>query len=172
MRPNAFIPRRASVPRTAAVLLAALLGMPPVACAQDTQAARATLRGVKAVEVQVGNIDPDAERDGLSRSQLQSDVESRLRQAGITMRPSSEGILYVSVTAARGDLNIYAYSLQVAFRQAVNLARDPTIGSVVTTWSVGSGGTLSAAHLSRVRSIVTELVDQFISAYLEENPTK
>ncbi len=172
MQPHSFSTRRQPVHRIAAVLLAASLGLPLAAGAQDTRASRATLRGVKSVEVQVGDIGSDAERDGLTRSQLESDVESQLRQAGIAIRPSTEGVLYVSVTAAKGDLNVYAYSLQIAFRQAVNLARDPTIGSVVSTWSVGSGGTISAAHLSRVRSIVTALVGQFISAYLDENPTK
>ena len=170
MRSMAIFSPCPNLQRIAAILVVVSLAMPAVVGAQDTPVSRATLKGIKAVEVLVGDIDRDTEQEGLTRAHLQTEVEERLRQAGITVSPSSEGVLYVSVVAARGDLSIYAYSLQVAFRQAVTLTRDPTIGAVVTTWSVGSGGTIAAPRLGRVQSLAINLVDQFIHAYLEENP--
>src|SRR5512139_1447514 len=60
-----------------------LLLLPVSAWGQGSAAQRATLKGVNTVEVVVEAMDPVAERDGLTRAQLQTDVEERLRQAGI-----------------------------------------------------------------------------------------
>jgi hypothetical protein len=67
----------------------------------DTPMERATLKGVPTVDVVIEKIDSDAERDGLSRSQIQTDVELRLRQAGITVVPSSLCILLVKVNTGK-----------------------------------------------------------------------
>ncbi len=47
------------------------------------EAFRATLRGLSGVNVQVEPVNADAERDGLLRADLQTDVESALREAGV-----------------------------------------------------------------------------------------
>jgi hypothetical protein len=44
-----------------------------------------SLRGLQGVEVMVEDVDPEAERDGLTRNQLQVIVESELRKAGIKL---------------------------------------------------------------------------------------
>src|SRR2546425_12694340 len=52
----------------------------------DSGQARATLRGLSGVGVIIENLpDPEVERAGLTRQQLQTDVELQLRQAGITV---------------------------------------------------------------------------------------
>ena len=51
----------------------------------DNENTRATLRGLNGVQVVVEDMmKPDIERDGLTRQQLQTDVELRLRKAGIS----------------------------------------------------------------------------------------
>src|ERR1051325_9720100 len=44
---------------------------------------RELLRGLQGVYVEIESLDPDAEKDGLTKDRLQTDVELRLRQADI-----------------------------------------------------------------------------------------
>jgi hypothetical protein len=52
----------------------------------DDEIARATLRRVESVQVVVAPVAPDVARAGLTRQQLQTDVEVQLQQAGIRAR--------------------------------------------------------------------------------------
>jgi hypothetical protein len=56
----------------------------------DTEGERATLRGLDGVQVVVEDLQPDVERNGLTRQQLQTDVELRLRKAGIRVLTEQE----------------------------------------------------------------------------------
>ena len=52
--------------------------------AQDVdQESRAVLRGLQGCEVVVENLRPEIERGGLTREQLQTDMELKFRMAGI-----------------------------------------------------------------------------------------
>src|SRR4030095_7344542 len=53
--------------------------------ASDSELDRATGRGMHGVEVTVADIKPEGEGAGLTRYQLQTDVEWQLRQAGIPL---------------------------------------------------------------------------------------
>ncbi len=48
---------------------------------------REVLRGLKGLKVVVENIPPDIEGLGLTKKDVQSDVEARLRQAGLKIYP-------------------------------------------------------------------------------------
>jgi hypothetical protein len=138
---------------------------------QDSPAQRATLAGVRTVEVVVEAMSPDAERDGLARSQLRTDVELRLRQAGITVGPSLTGHLYVNVDTAKSeDGPTYAYHVLIQYIQQVVLARDPKAPVFAATWETGGVNMIGANRLHEVRRYVAAYVDQFINAYLEQNP--
>jgi hypothetical protein len=112
---------------------------------------RESLRGQKAVGVLVASIHPDAERDGLTREQLQTDVELRLRKAGIPMR-GDEGpgrtrktrpiILYVSIDTIKTNLGLYAYAIRIEANQTVALKAPEMVLTLGTTWSTGSIGTV------------------------------
>jgi len=118
-------------------------------------------------------MDPEVERDGLTSSQLQTDVELRLTQSGIKVGPSSMGFLYVNVYAWKPEVpSLYAYSLRAEFNQGFMLNRNPKIYSLAATWSVSAGGTVGTARVSDIRSAVTDLVDRFINAYFEQNPKR
>jgi hypothetical protein len=138
---------------------------------------RIALRGLSGTEVVVEKIAPAVERDGLMRSQVQTDVERRLRQAGIRIISSEERrpgdpYLYIVITAQkRDDAEFYAYSLRVQLNQGVWLTRDPAIQIFgATTWDVGLVGTVGRLNIREVHAGVLDLVDQFINAYLAVNP--
>ena len=140
------------------------------AWAGDTPRDRASLKGIRSIQVGVEKIQPDAERDGLTRSQTQTDVESRLRQSGITLDPSSPYLLYVVINTVRDPASpSYAVDIAVTFHQGVSLPRKPKSLHLATTWSVSHVGLVGADHLRDVRSKVADLVDRFISAYREQN---
>jgi hypothetical protein len=150
-----------------------LLLLPVPAWGEGSAAQRATLRGVNTVEVVIEAIDPAAEQDGLTRSQLQTDVEERLREARIAVGPTLTGHLYVNVDTVKGEHGqTYAYNVSVQYVQQVMLARDPKAPVYVPTWDTGGVGMIAAARLREVRQDVANYVDQFIKAYLEQNPKR
>ncbi len=68
---------------TAVLLGSSLLLFSLPAFATDGPYDRASLKGVKAVSVVVEHLAPDVEKAGITSSQVQTDVELRLRQAGL-----------------------------------------------------------------------------------------
>ncbi len=89
-----------------------------------------SLRGVKRIQVLIEHIDPDVESLGVSKNRVQTDTELRLRRAGIPVTPlavaDDEGTLYINVnTMKASQVELYAFSLTVEFRQTVNLKTQP-----------------------------------------------
>jgi hypothetical protein len=141
---------------------------------------RATLAGLTGVEVVVETMKPDAEREGLAGSTIQTDVELKLRQAGIRVLTSSDGFLapgnpylYLNVNTSRTRTGIYAYCIELQVKQGVKLTRNPAIISSSPTWQArGYVGTVGASNLHTVRDDVRDMVDQFVNAYLAANPKR
>jgi len=134
------------------------------------------LSGLRGVAVVIAPIEPEFEQRGMAVSTLQTDVELKLRQAGIRVVGSKENhtlpgapYLYVSVNMLRGPEGIVAYGIQVDLKQLVRLERDPTQQTIAPTWSEGAVGTVGISKLSTVRGDVRDLVDKFINAYLAAN---
>src|SRR5207302_10274322 len=117
------------------------------------------------------------QRDGQNTIKIITDVELKLRQAGITVLPRQEWLstaaapfLYVNVQAIK-NTNFYAFSVEVQLRQRVTLVHDPAVLILATTWSAtGVIGTVGSKKLSSLRETVRDLTDQFINAYLAANP--
>ena len=147
--------------------------------AQDTPD---SLRGLAGVAVSVQGITPEDERDGLSRATLQTDVELRLRLAGIRVltgeQVSNEPgrpqfIVLVLVYKATGNFDGYAKSIMAEMRQDVWLARNPSVVlPSAITWSSGRtvGLSNSGALQNDIRQNVADRVDEFINAFLAANP--
>jgi len=156
--------------RPVVTLVALFLSLP--AWAGDTPQDRATLKGITGVQVVVETIDPEVERHGLTQSQVQTDLELRLTQAGIKVVSSSSASLRVNIQCMRVMLyRVYAYSLEVALQQPVRLDRNLRISHVsAPTWSLSNSGVIPPQRVRELRSRVIEQVDQFISAYLKQNP--
>ena len=166
MRLPTFLSRRRIV------LTLALLLLTGPAWADNDEPARATLKGVAPIRVVVGSIDADAEQDGLTAAQITTEVKVRLRQAGIKVAPQSQFWLYVLINNARQTAYpIYVYNASVRFEQPISVLSNPTkFICCGVTWSVGAIGTVGISRFRDVQSAVNDLVDVFISAYLEQNP--
>lgn len=143
--------------------------------ALDEESARETLKELPGVVVWVGDMAPDIEPRGVTRQQVQTEVERQLRRAGITVVSSQEAgapdmaFLIVSVTTLRHTGGLYAYAVDLAVYQTAALLRDPTPRSLAT-WTVGSISLVEASDLRAIFTSVSQKVDQFIQAYRAVNP--
>jgi hypothetical protein len=137
---------------------------------QDAEAS--SLKGITRVQIVIEEISRDAERAGLTKAQLQSDVELWLRQKGITIDSRAPEQFYVNVDTANNSTGGYAYGVDVGFRQPATLQRT---GKTVLadTWSDGTVGSINSAKLaSTVRDKLRELLDGFIKEYVAANPKR
>ncbi len=112
--------------------------------------------------------------DGLTVEQIQTDVEVRLRKAGIRVFDSktSGAYLYINAHLVKGKgsiAGIYADNLDVTLEQPVVVLSNGAL-AVSATWSVASAGTVGRANLRDVRDVLADLVDEFINAFLAVNP--
>ena len=136
---------------------------------------KGTLRGLKGVAVVIELPGSESERGGLKASRLQTDVELRLRNAGIPVltkeeRTSTPGspYLYVNVHVRGTRLGVYMFTITVQLRQEVVLKRNPSAEASVATWEGRSMG--HTYDLQDIRIRVGNRVDEFINDYLSENP--
>jgi hypothetical protein len=164
--------------RLALLILLLSLGAITPAVAQDDETSRSSLKGLNGVKVVVEGLKPLEEQAGLTVADLQTDVELKLRLAGIpVLTASAEApgapFLYVRVTVvSRTTNNVWPYVLGAQLNQTVRLDRSPTtIVSGVTTWGVARVGAADPSTIrGRVRDSAKDLIDQFVNAYLAANP--
>jgi hypothetical protein len=142
----------------------------------DTEYTRKSLKDLVGIGVSVTPLTSYAIEDGLSKSQIQTDVELYLRMAGIKVLTDEEIIsapgmptLDVRVIAMRGD-GVSFYFISVGVMQGVMLKRDPQSGCGARTWSTENFITGKAINLQSLRHNLKVLVDNFINAYLSVNP--
>ena len=132
-----------------------------------------TLKGITSIKVFVEGVDPADKPRGLTRGQLQTDVESRLRKAGVAVSADATEYLYVNVNTLRSRQTLTSFSVVVMVRQSAYLVRDTSITApAAITWWKGTDGITVTGNLSGVRDAVSDLVDQFISAYRKQNPKR
>ena len=138
--------------------------------ADDTEAERKTLRGIKAVRVVIEDLSADEVKDGLAAGQIRTDVELRLRKAGVVVQTSSPFILYIYPHLMVRETGLYIFHLEVAIMQDAVITANGE-DSLLTTWSASVLGTVGRVNMSRrVREDIGDLVDQFLNAYLSVNP--
>jgi hypothetical protein len=141
--------------------------------------AKPGLRGINGI-----NVVPDVEvkdtddRDLLTR-QLRTDVELRLRKAGIRVLSDTEyqtalrgGVLGLTVLATRTEDGLIAYSTSVTFSILATASHNGQIINA-TIWnndSVAVGG--KERFVTAVREDISDSVDEFLNAYLAANPKK
>lgn len=160
--------------RLASVLAGCVLSHAAAAAASDSQIERATLAGLTPISVVVEGLAPIAEKSGLTSAALESDVEKRLKQAGISVTPDADAYLYVHVTVADpGAALPLPYLVEVTLMQEVTLPRGVKTRTPlqVPTWWLNRLGLVDSGRLrAAVNDRVTEFVEQFISAYRSVNP--
>jgi hypothetical protein len=141
--------------------------------ASDEELDRQTLTGLKGFSVLIESISPEANRDGLTTDQLQTDVELRLRKSGVNVLPSGSGnaTLYVYAHLLKlKSISGYVYTCEVTVHQGVIVVANNTV-SWQDTWSVADLGIVRPENMSKViRGTTGDLVDKFLNAYLSVNP--
>ena len=146
----------------------------------------AVLTGLEYVVLSMSDLNPEIEKDGLKKSQLQADVASKLKTAGVDVLTIEAGlqkeaplfhteinIVKTTVPLACGevqkDIIIYSGMLMIQLKEPVKVKRTAT-SEGVTTWSqyvVGATG-----QLSDIRARLKSLMDDFIKAWVYSNSKK
>jgi len=137
-----------------------------------------TLYGLDEVGVVVENVHPDAERRGLSRATLQTEVALRLQQAGIRVlaedgweETPGKPVLYLDLGIVPLDnFPVYSVTVTLQLRQSACLARNLIVCETAITWEDASvRRAVSVSRLASLRQDVRDAVDRFTSAYLAQN---
>ena len=159
------------------VLAFLITGGAVVARADDSELARQSLKGLKGIAVLVESLKPEVELAGLTKASIQTDVDLKLRLAGIPVlsrdvaHPGVQYFLYVQVSFLPIPDGVWPYRIDVELTQRVLLDRDRSIIGIASTWSVGSVGRVGKENVRKfVRDAIKDRVDEFINAYLSVNP--
>lgn len=151
---------------------------------EDTPQTIATLRGLKRVYVLVRVLDLSPvtlKQYGLTKEQVQTDTEIKLRTAGIRVIPTKEEFfkepgnpcLQVLIQAKyKPGLKSFLVYVNVALFQLVRLAREPSVFDRPETWGKNRITLIGEEYVQNIQGITKEAVDRFINAYLTANPKK
>lgn len=144
-----------------------------------------SLVGAKGVIVFIDDLNKHATSMGLTKDQLKTDAELKLRQAGIKISSNEEwfsskdmSYLYINV-APNGDdsRSGTVYNVSVQHRQRVKMLRSPFAEFLAITWKISwQGNCPSSCSKSKfqqeARQSVMDKVNVFIEDYLTANPKK
>jgi hypothetical protein len=151
-----------------------LVGISSPAARAQTKYENDTLKGINALFVIVENLSSGATELGLTKEVLQTDVELKLRLAGISVVTQEAGVklpgtpyLWVQVTVTEGA---HAANIAVAVRQDVRLERNDGLAFGASTWDVNL--TVASPTAQGIRDYNKDIVDQFLNAWLSVNPKK
>jgi hypothetical protein len=131
--------------------------------------------------VLVETLKPEVEENGLTKTAIQTDVELKLRQAGIPVLDAKDpklpklevAALEINVNIVTSSDGIWVFTVSVALGQNVRLVRDPSIiGVFANTWDVVETGRVGKPNVRELRDLIKDGVDTFINAYLSVNPKK
>lgn len=159
-----------------------LLACEAAGLAADAQ----SLKGIAGIWVLVENLDPDLQKAGLTKGELRSDVEDRLRESGIAVEPPSESgagpFLYLKLTdiavpaggkrksKARSRNEGTALYVRLELQQSVALKREPSSSLLADTWRQSVIGYAEPARAGETaRGWVRELTERFVKAYRTAN---
>lgn len=162
------------------IFLALVAAHPSLENWNDSRHGRAALSGLDGMSAVVEDIKPEIEDDGLTRDQLQGDIERILQDAGIKVLSEREycenerrpllavvpNILKIKSIPVR-ITSFYVYSINVTFSQRVYL---PELHCLIPgrTWTTGFLG--YSPNLNDIRESVRNMVGIFVEAFLSVNP--
>ena len=132
---------------------------------------RATLQGIKSVAIVIDRVDPLLPKEGVTPEILQERLETKLRDARITVDAAATEFVALQITAVRAGRGTYAVSYTIGLYQPVVLRRDPTVKTVTKTWEVETilvSDAKSLIHASM--ESVDDLAGRFMTAYRSVNP--
>jgi hypothetical protein len=136
-----------------------------------------SLRGIEGVMVAVEDLKPDIAGDGLSKEKIQTDVELKLRFAGITvldenawLNERGQPYLYVNINSNKNTgTGMYSFNISVVLRQNVIVARNPDVLISADTWHADHVGYVNVKNAAGLRESIKDVVDIFINDYLAVN---
>jgi hypothetical protein len=144
-----------------------------------------SISGVQAVAVLVMPMTPDAERYGLNREQIFTDIQQKLRKAEIRILTDREiekqGFPYLDANInVEKDKNpdLYRYDIKIELYTQYIINPDDAAENIrlalyntVKSWSLGAKGTASGSDVKNtVQKQVNDIMDKFIHAYFAANP--
>lgn len=160
--------------RIALALLAALLLVPGISSALTIN--QTPLVGLKGVYVMTTVESPkpkEIELLGLTKDQIQKNVELRLRKSGIKVLTDKEWTLTTGTPSLMVNLSAFTYlaicvySVRVSLFEAVTLARGGQTSASV--WESDYFGMVGTKNIRHVRDNVGDKIDDFINDYLAAN---
>src|SRR5262249_8235511 len=104
--------------------------------AGDAALDRATLKGLTALNVVIDHIDPELEKEGLTRSILMERLEGKLQSVGVDLDRNATAFLALRVLQVRDRKGPYAVCMVIAVYQPVTLTRDRNMKTATATWEV------------------------------------
>jgi hypothetical protein len=141
----------------------------------------ATMTGLDGVGLVVEKIDLKAKLGGLTEKKIREAVDGVLRTAGIPVLSENQmrkspGSPYIFVTVnTYNDWRavLYAFHVQVEFRQKVRLDRNSSGPFVATTWQSGDiVGLMEEDKISTITDEIGKCATEFTIAYLKGNEKK
>ncbi len=154
------------------LLLLALVAAPlALRGAGDGAIDRATLRGLKSINIVIDRLDQELENAGLAADVLRQRIEHKFQNAGIAVDSNSLEFLGVRVTPMRLKKGPYSVYFSVALYQPVYLSRDQKIRTATQTWESGRVLVVEPKRfLMAALDTMDQLVDEFVTAYRSVNP--
>jgi len=133
-----------------------------------------TLVGFDTLSVEVVISDPSLEKTGLTKEQILTDVEIKLRRNGFNVKSRKE--LYEPYVYLLVDLQSYSnangviiYTAQTMFIQKVVLDRNKSLSTWTSTWETGYVGNIIEQRTREIRDIISDQINKFINDYLKAN---
>lgn len=162
----------------ATVLAAAQRGHAAAGPTSYPVAERYGLKGLQGFYIQVDRLPYEVEDGGLTKADIQRDIELLLRKGGAVVLTREQAAdspnaprLHVRLLAGKPKNSpFYNYCVTMSFSQAATLTRDPGVAVDAITWHEVGLGMAKKKDLVRVREILTDMANDFLNAYLAENP--
>jgi hypothetical protein len=158
---------------TVVKIILLFLLVPVVSLAASEEVNKRGLRGLQGVYVAI-EVDPQAERLGLTEAQILKDVELKLSKAGVRVLTMKElaktpGLPYLSLRIGTHiDQGLVAFNILVELVERVTLARGFVNPGAI--WNTASIGIVKATNIREIQKDINERVDKFIKDYQEMNP--
>jgi len=138
---------------------------------------RDVLKGLTSIGVEIEDLPRMAEKLGIKKESLKSDVASRLRQAGIEVvsddaLKKNPALPFVKVSLIIGySKPTYIYAVVVGLNEKVSLERDPRIISyAMPWWRIVKGEHAGESSVAGyIQETLVYIITEFIADYAEAN---
>lgn len=129
------------------------------------------LISIKGINVVVNNADANTNEIGLTKQRIQADVELRARKAGLLVGEQVVGVLEVDLKVIKTESGLFAYSINVNFREVVELSTR-NVAAIASIWSHDMMGVAGRSKTSVIGENIGYAVDRFINDWLAANPPR